>query len=76
MLKKFIKEISVEVNRDQVCSSTKQLGEETINNLITPEMICQFESAKYGEAMLREKGIENITNADKISYASNKYISE
>jgi len=26
--------------------------------------------------MLRLKGIENITNADKISYASNKYCSE
>jgi hypothetical protein len=26
--------------------------------------------------MLRQKGIENITNADKISYASNKYCSE
>jgi hypothetical protein len=76
MLKKFIKEISVEVNRDQVCSSTRQLSDETIKNLITPEMICQYESALYGEAMLRQRGIENITNADKISYASNKYSSE
>jgi len=39
-------------------------------------MICQYESALYGEAMLRQKGISNITNADKISYASNKYSSE
>ena len=76
MLKKFIKEIQVEVNRDQVCSSTKQLSDETIKNLITPEMICRYESALYGEAMLRMRGIENITNADKISYASNKYCSE
>lgn len=76
MLKKFIREIQVEVNRDQICSSTKQLSEETIKNLITPEMICRYESALYGEAMLRMHGIENITNADKISYASNKYSSE
>ena len=66
MLKKFMKDISVEVNRDQICSSTGQLSEETKKNLITPEMICQYESALYGEAMLREKGIENITNAEKI----------
>jgi hypothetical protein len=39
-------------------------------------MICRFESALFGEAMLRAKGILNITNADKISYASNKYCSE
>ena len=76
MLKKFIREISVEVNREQICSSTKQLSEVTIRNLISPEMICQYESVLYGEAMLRMKGIENITNADKISYASNKYSSE
>ena len=76
MLKKFIKEFSVEVNRDQICSCTKQLSDETFKNLITPEKICQYESALYGEAMLRMKGIMNITNADKISYASNKYCSE
>jgi hypothetical protein len=76
MLKKFIKDISVEVNRDQVCSSTSQLSDETKANLIRPEEICQYESALYGEAMLRIKGIDNITNADKISYASNKYCSE
>lgn len=39
-------------------------------------MICRYESALYGEAMLRMRGIQNITNGDKISYASNKYCSE
>ena len=76
MLKKFIKDIDVEVDRDQICKSNKQLSDETKANLIKPEEICQYESALYGEAMLRQKGIKNITNADKISYASNKYCSE
>lgn len=76
MLKKFIKEIQVEVTREQKCRSTEKLSDETIKNLITPEMICQYESARYGEAMLRMKGIDNITNAEKIPYANNKYCSE
>jgi len=59
-----------------VCYSTKNDRDETIKNLITPEMICQYESALYGEAMLRMRGIGSITNAEKISYASNKYCSE
>jgi hypothetical protein len=75
-LKKFFKEIHVEVGRDQKCSITKPLSHETKINLISPEMICQYESAKYGEAMLMQRGIEKIINSDKISYASNKYCSE
>ena len=36
-------------------------------------MICQYESARYGEAMLSKRGILCITKAGKISYASNRY---
>lgn len=36
-------------------------------------MICQYESSRYGEAILTKNGIESITKAGKISYASNRY---
>jgi len=45
MLKKFIKEIHVEVNRDGICSKNCQMADETFKNMLTPEMICRFESA-------------------------------
>lgn len=68
----------MEVNKDhiQLVSNSKQLSDETIRNLITPESICQYESALFGEAQLRQLGIEKITNAEKISRASNKYCTE
>jgi len=47
-----------------------------VKALVTPEMICQYESALYGEVMLRIRGIKEITKADNISYATNKYRSE
>lgn len=76
MLKKFIKEINVTVDKDQNCESSQQISDEYIKQLITPEMVCQFESALFGEAMLRLRGIKSITTAEKISYANNKYWSE
>jgi len=75
-LKKFIKEIDVVVDKDVIKLNTKGESEESIKNLVTPEMICQYESAIFGEQMLKIKGIQKITKADKISYASNKYCSE
>ena len=41
--------------------------------MITPENICQYEICQFGIYKLREVGIINLTNADKISYATNKF---
>ena len=81
MIKKFIKEISVEVDKQGWCTyndreGQKQLTDVPVSNLITPEKACRYESAQFGAAMLKIRGIKNITNGDKISYASNKYCSE
>ena len=40
--------------------------------MITPENICQYEICQFGIYKLREVGITNLTNADKISYATKK----
>lgn len=73
-LKKFNRDIGVEVSRDicRAAGGPNAINDDTIKNL-SPEMICQYESARHGEAILRKSGIESITKAGKISYASNKY---
>jgi hypothetical protein len=76
ILKKIIKEINVEVDRFQMCSLAQEYNDEQFKQLITPENICQYESAQYGEYHLQRLGIRDITNADKISYSTNKYCSE
>lgn len=76
ILKKIIKEIHVEVDRNQTCALAQEYKDEQFRQLVTPENVCQYESAQYGEQMLKRAGIREITNADKISYASNKFCSE
>lgn len=76
ILKKIIKEINVEVDRNQSCFLPQECKDEQFRQLITPENICQYESAQFGEMMLKKVGIREITNADKISYATNKFCSE
>jgi transcription initiation factor TFIID subunit 1 len=66
----------VEVDRNQTCSLQSDYKDEQFRQLITPEQICQYESAQFGEQMLKRVGIRDITNADKISYATNKFCSE
>jgi hypothetical protein len=66
----------VEVDRLQTCSLAQDYKDEQFKSLITPENICQYESALYGEHTLKTVGIRDITNADKISYATNKFCSE
>lgn len=41
-----------------------------------PEKICRYETALAAHHRLRKCGIRNLVSADKISYATNKYISE
>ena len=43
---------------------------------MTPEMICQFESAKHGQYRLERLGITDILSADKISYSTHKFCFE
>ena len=72
VLKKIFKDMNIEIDK-YICYFKKlPLGINT--TLITPENICQFESCQFGIYKLREVGIKNLTNADKISYATNKYI--
>ena len=71
VLKKIFKDMNIEIDK-YICYFKKlPLGINT--TLITPENICQFESCQFGIYKLREVGIKNLTNADKISYATNKY---
>jgi len=76
VLKKITKEINLEVDRSQNCFLTEPYSEEQFKNLITPENICQYESALFGEHQLKQIGILSLTNADKISFATNKFCSE
>ena len=72
MIKKFIKEISVEVDKQGWCTYNDCEGQKQL----TAEKAYRYESAQFGATMLKIRGIKNITNGDKISYASNKYCSE
>ena len=72
VLKRIFKEMNIEIDKN-ICYFKKLPGD--INQKkISPENICQFESCQFGIYKLREVGIKNLTNADKISYATNKYI--
>ena len=72
ILKRIFKEMNIEIDKN-ICYFKKLPGD--INQKkISPENICQFESCQFGIYKLREVGIKNLTNADKISYATNKYI--
>ena len=64
--------MNIEIDKNYCYFKKSPLGINT--TLITPENICQFESCQFGIYKLREVGIKNLTNADKISYATNKFI--
>ena len=72
VLKKIFKDMNIEIDKNYCYFKKSPLGINT--TLITPENICQFESCQFGIYKLREVGIKNLTNADKISYATNKFI--
>jgi hypothetical protein len=74
VLKKNFKEMNIEIDKN-ICYFTK-IPNELNQSRITPENICQFESCQFGIYQLREVGIKNLTNADKISYATNKFITQ
>jgi hypothetical protein len=74
ILKKNFREMKIEIDKN-ICYFTKLPNEEN-QTLITPENVCQFESCQFGVYKLREVGIKNLTNPDKISYATNKFINQ
>jgi hypothetical protein len=74
ILKKNFREMKIEIDKN-ICYFTK-LPNEDNQMLITPENVCQFESCQFGIYKLREVGIKNLTNPDKISYATNKFINQ
>ena len=81
-LKKYFKEFGIDVDKNICFYNNNNINDNTTNqksfqrnyNLITPENICQYESCLFGRFKLLEIGIKNLTNSDKISYASNKFI--
>jgi len=48
ILKKGLKEIEVEVDRNGQCTFNVNFDEEKYKDRMTPEMICQYESARHG----------------------------
>ena len=72
ILKKIFKEMNIEIDKN-ICYFKKLPGD-IDQKRISPENICQYESCQFGIYKLREVGIKNLTNADKISYATNKFI--
>lgn len=74
ILKKNFREMKIEMDKN-ICYFTKIPNEDN-QMLITPENICQYESCQFGIYKLREVGIKNLTNPDKISYAVNKFIQQ
>jgi hypothetical protein len=76
ILKKGLKEIEVEIDRNGLCQFNENFEEEKFKDRMTPEMICQYESAREGQYRLEKLGVTEILSADKISYSTNKFILE
>lgn len=77
VLRKALKEVGVDVDRGQeACISYEESIEDKIKTLITPENVCQYESAEHALRKLKKIGIIGITNSNKISFAVNKFNSE
>lgn len=52
ILKNGLKEIEVEIDRNGECKFTRNFEEERFKDRMTPEMICQYESACHGQFRL------------------------
>jgi hypothetical protein len=48
ILKKGLKEIEVEIDRNGECKFTDKFDAEKFQDRMTPEMICYYESARHG----------------------------
>ncbi len=75
-MRKAIKDLDLDMDRDTVSRPTELNLEEMRQNLITPEDICAFESSLFGKNQLERAGIQELVSPDKISYAVNKYNSD
>jgi len=73
ILKKGLKEIEVEQDRNGFCRLNANFEMERHKDRMTPEMICQYESARHGQYRLDLLGIQEILSADKISYSTHKF---
>jgi hypothetical protein len=71
-----LKDYDIEVNRDGYCRFQKNFEPEKFKERMTPENICQYESARFGQNRLRKLGITRILDANKISYSTNKFCEE
>lgn len=76
ILKKGLKEIEVEQDRGGNCQLNEHFEIERHKDRMTPEMICQYESARHGQYRLERLGITEILSADKISYSTHKFCFE
>lgn len=73
-----MRDIQIDIQREfcKAQGGLNSLSDDTIKSLISPEEICQYESARFGEVNLSKLGIEWLKKAGKISYACNKYCQE
>ena len=76
ILKKGLKDYDIEVTRDGQCRFQKNFEVEKFKERMTPENICQYETARFGQNRLHTLGIERILDANKISYSTNKFCDE
>jgi transcription initiation factor TFIID subunit 1 len=74
ILKKNFREMKIEIDKN-ICYYTK-IPTEDNNMQITPENICQYETSQFGLHKLRDMGIKTLTNPEKISYSTNKFIQQ
>ncbi len=74
ILKKNFREMKIEIDKN-ICYYTKIPAEDN-NMQITPENICQYETSQFGLYKLRDMGIKTLTNPEKISYSTNKFIQQ
>ena len=73
-LKKLYKEMNIDV--DRYSCYIKNLPKDIDKKSITPENICQYESCQFGIYNLRKAGIKMLTSANRISYATTKFIND
>lgn len=73
ILKNSLKESEIDIDRNGECKFTEKFDEERFKERMTPEMICQYESALHGKYRLEKLGITQILSADKITPSIGKF---
>jgi Protein of unknown function (DUF3591) len=78
MHKKPLKKILISMNinfNDETCNSEVPLDQKVLNNFITPEDFCSYESLVFGKHRLKQLGI-SINSTEKLSQAVSTILAE